>query len=1415
MRESGSKALSVGRLLILMAIVWAGVLLALISPCRAFAFEDPEYVSDGDLTGDRYDCEIRYDLWTEADDERVKSLGFWYEYVERPNGEIAVRVSYSWGIDRSSVKHIEIPAYINGCPVRFIGSGAFHGAGDQGEYTGLQSITIPDTVICLEYDAFHDCTSLRTVQVGSGVEYVGEYAFARCTSLTSLSFPEATRYVRPSAFEGCTSLTEVSFAGNLDWVGRDDGYYSYGFYEGAFKDCGALESVIISGDVGCLGYRCFEGCTSLRSFSAKSVKYVRDAAFAGCSNLVSLDVPDGLGDLSGGAFNACSQLSSPITFMDGTTRIDSAFVGCSSLVDVTLPTTLTSMSRAFSDCVSLESIEVPGSVKDLDGAFSGCERLKDVTLNEGIERLGDAFENCSSLERIALPASLVNLGYGTFDGCVSLKEMTIPDGITYIPECVFANCVSLEKLVVPDGCTFFMSPASFGIGSYEGCFKNCPKLTVHCSVHNEFYDQAIKEGLRVVATDADNGVPNEGAVPWVVVDSGTAGSLTWQVKSATFDVSRVSRYHDKGIDEITETELVISGEGAIPDYYGDYPLSSSSLIPKAYAEDSDEGHGQPWAAYLADLDKLTIGEGVTEIGAYAFEGLDDVNPGFWNRMANVTLPDSVETIGYGAFGSCSALKWVSVGDGVRYISDDAFRSFDGVLYCSLDSTAHKFAKKRGISYRLRETDTRTREITVPFFVGQADVGSQDVNLSFDWGWRLLAKEPSLYDNRLAVAGLALSGATEHSKARAESLLRADGESGFGCTTVDSKNYGGENRFQHPAVTFGYKRIVLDSRECNVFIVAVRGTELTEHDLETDFAAVADYFRPAAANTRADLENFMQMATNGKSLEEIAGERNIFFLTGHSLGGAVVNHMALDLSAYTENSGKVFAYTYATPKTTSDPVAASIFNIVCQEDVVSMIPPTVSLRNGTDISWTSSWVNNDRFMFYFAALTGKQWVRQSSNLVMGVLSATLNKHLVETYMAYLISRSGASFSSSYVKGDRIRIASVMCPVDVEVLDGNGSLLGRIVDNQIDPNVDSQVLMCVDGDAKYVYLPSDVNCSLRLIGSGSGTMTYSISDVAPASGAVIDSKTFSDVELTVGKRFSSDLSSATDETRLLVVDERGDAISEVAEDGVETPAVSDGGDSSSSGSGSAANIPADTPGRIEHEEHSSDGSGSGPSAPAESDLASYAGKAKAAGFIDLDANAWYMSEGFKDGSGNVVATYLDYAVGRGLMSGYSGTTRFAPDDGVSRAMVATIIYRLATGKTAETTDNDVPTKFSDVPSGRWYSAAVAWCAERGIVKGYESGPNAGRFCPDGPVTREELATMVGRYCVNVEGMAPAGEDVSRFRDAAGISAFARAGVAFCAANGIVSGIGGTGDFQPQGKASRCQMAKIIAVTARLVE
>ena len=228
-------------------------------------------------------------------------------------------------------------------------------------------------------------------------------------------------------------------------------------------------------------------------------------------------------------------------------------------------------------------------------------------------------------------------------------------------------------------------------------------------------------------------------------------------------------------------------------------------------------------------------------------------------------------------------------------------------------------------------------------------------------------------------------------------------------------------------------------------------------------------------------------------------------------------------------------------------------------------------------------------------------------------------------------------------------------------------------------------------------------------------------------------------------------------------------------------------------------------------------------AKSDLASYEGTAAASGMSDLKAGEWYMTPSTGAFSGTKTL-YLDYAIARGLMGGYKDAsgqaTLFGARDTLNRAQTATILYRLANPDSKATTDQahyeNNKTPLSDVESGQYYTAAVNWCVAKGVITGYKDA--AGRpyaFGPNDPVTREQLATMISRYCTEYAGRPATAADITAFADYAEIGDWARGGVAYCVANKIVGGYtDGSNCFGPQDSAERCQMAKIIAVTAYML-
>ena len=175
----------------------------------------------------------------------------------------------------------------------------------------------------------------------------------------------------------------------------------------------------------------------------------------------------------------------------------------------------------------------------------------------------------------------------------------------------------------------------------------------------------------------------------------------------------------------------------------------------------------------------------------------------------------------------------------------------------------------------------------------------------------------------------------------------------------------------------------------------------------------------------------------------------------------------------------------------------------------------------------------------------------------------------------------------------------------------------------------------------------------------------------------------------------------------------------------------------------------------------------------------------GFSDLKSGAWYHDA-------------IDYAVKHGLMKG-TGTETFEPEATTSRAMIATILWRLADEPTAAEGNS-----FTDVAEGTWYTEAVAWASESGIVEGYGNG----QFLPDGDITREEFATMLWRFAKAQGYDVSIGEDTNilSYADAADISEWAVPAMQWACGAGIIQG-DEANLLDPQGNATRAQAAAML--------
>ena len=157
---------------------------------------------------------------------------------------------------------------------------------------------------------------------------------------------------------------------------------------------------------------------------------------------------------------------------------------------------------------------------------------------------------------------------------------------------------------------------------------------------------------------------------------------------------------------------------------------------------------------------------------------------------------------------------------------------------------------------------------------------------------------------------------------------------------------------------------------------------------------------------------------------------------------------------------------------------------------------------------------------------------------------------------------------------------------------------------------------------------------------------------------------------------------------------------------------------------------------------------------------------------------------------------YAYETGLMDGV-GDSLFAPNSETTRAQLVTILYRLEGEPEVSGTSG-----FTDVEADIWYTDAVAWAAQNGIVNGVSDT----EFAPGDDITREQLAAILYRYAACQGYDVSQRADLSGFGDASSISGYAQEALSWAHAQGLVLGFE-DGSLRPQGTASRAQIAAVL--------
>ena len=181
-----------------------------------------------------------------------------------------------------------------------------------------------------------------------------------------------------------------------------------------------------------------------------------------------------------------------------------------------------------------------------------------------------------------------------------------------------------------------------------------------------------------------------------------------------------------------------------------------------------------------------------------------------------------------------------------------------------------------------------------------------------------------------------------------------------------------------------------------------------------------------------------------------------------------------------------------------------------------------------------------------------------------------------------------------------------------------------------------------------------------------------------------------------------------------------------------------------------------------------------------------------FCDVPSKAWY-APGVSD------------VVGKGLMTGVE-PYYFAPESPTTRAALVTILYRMEGSPRISKKSS-----YQDVQSGEWYSSAVAWAEQKGII----TGKTDTLFAPSDILTRQQAAAIVKRYADLTGKKGKASVSVATldtYTDKSGIAEYAAEPMAWCVRNGLLQTVGG-GRIAPEEAALRGQVAVMISALSAL--
>ncbi len=489
--------------------------------------------------------------------------------------------------------------------------------------------------------------------------------------LAALPAPSAQAYSERGDYvlDGSTVVSykgddsEVTLPNTITSVGKD-----------AFAGNKNLTKVVIPDSVRTIDFSAFENCINLqKAVIGQGVRTIGSSAFSGCTLLHSVNIPERCDSIGSGVFAGCNNLASVDV------HPDNLYFVCNDGVlysrdGYTLVQYLPGRARV--------GYSMPSQVHEIgEYAFWGAYNLTDVIISPNVEEIPEyAFSNCSGLTNVVMPTSVESLMAFSFADCPSLRSIAIPESVGYIDDRAFYQSNGTKICFVDDAgnTTSVINPDQLAAVSAEAVASGADGVSSPSEVVSgavapdptESVDTNSSE--TAMASDGFDSANDTDSTDNVNISDPTSysGNEAWNRNLLSRDFS------DNTFDNELGSSMVIGGNAVMimsPDMpVRGYQIEDAELedsVGMGNSSSSDvqitpEGKLKNRTFYQDNsLENESVSTSVKSVGDFAYAR---------SSVKSILIPDSVSSIGYGAFYCCPNLSDVHIADSVQSIELGAF-----------------------------------------------------------------------------------------------------------------------------------------------------------------------------------------------------------------------------------------------------------------------------------------------------------------------------------------------------------------------------------------------------------------------------------------------------------------------------------------------------------------------------------------------------------------------------------------------------------------------------------------------------------------------------------------------------------------------------------------------------------------------